>query len=410
MNENYKKLKEYFSNLKNEDVLSEFEKHPFIDMNWIFTEVIDRDIIQKAISNIMQQNNPRYAEKSSLLGMKPDDIQGFEIVRNQGKLIFVAIGADSWTKLNITDEKIDDSNVKESNRIKTITFEDLRNEIMNVLNNRNLDEANNKLILAGMSVAFEQACGNLVDYYQYLLQENKEQSIHKCVINQRKDYGETRVNRGGVTHPRLNDIIDFKRRSDFLHTMNPEATVEVGEIDEDGKEASNAYTAFIYSGELLADIEINDNGYLIVCEPFNGNRGSRLVYLSNEDFEEFPIERGQDKYAIIVKKYLDMSGKEFRKHKSTHSIAHTDLDSYKERVQFFMKGTKGRSITNIKQYKASLEKLYGENGINLPYYTPRTIIDIGRIGESVPISRVDRTAQRVLARQMEDKNIVQETN
>ena len=40
----------------------------------------------------------------------------------------------------------------------------------------------------------------------------------------------------------------------------------------------------------------------------------------------------------------------------------------------------------------------------------KTSKDIGKIGEDVPISKIDRTAQRTIEKQKEDKNIVQETN
>ena len=68
-----------------------------------------------------------------------------------------------------------------------------------------------------------------------------------------------------------------------------------------------------------------------------------------------------------------------------------------------MEGKKGKSLTNLKQYKKSLEGLYEQDEIRLPYYTPKTTEDIATIGEDINYSEVDSIAQNQISRESETK-------
>ena len=337
--------------------------------------------------SLADDNNKAYS-----MGEKPEDIPGFYIIRASQRIILRAKGIDGWTKLNITDRFVDGDN--KDNRIPTITFDDLIKEVQKVItDNREVTMQETEFLIMGIKSAFSQSFENFVDYYQYLLNEKKESQKHKCVIQPRQDTG--RKHTGGMGLPaseRKNPIIDFIERDQFLKAKNPHTSVEVEEILKDGTIIPNSYTVYVYK-DLLKEIE-EQKGYLFICEPLNGDRRTRIIYISEEEFLKIPVEKSEDRFGKFVKEHLDMSDEEFRCKDRTYALSHTDLESYKERIEFFMEGKKGKSLTNLKQYKKSLESLYAQGEIILPYYTPKNKNDIASIGEGLNLSDVDRLAQK----------------
>lgn len=159
---------------------------------------------------------------------------------------------------------------------------------------------------------------------------------------------------------------------------------------------------YVYK-DLLQEID-KQNGYLFICEPLNGDRRTRIMYVSEEKFSKIHVEKSEDRFGKFVKEHLDMSDEEFRKEDGTYALSHTDLESYKERIEFFMEGKKGKSLTNLKQYKKSLESLYEKGEITLPYYKPKNKNDIAAIGEGINLSEIDRLAQKEISK--DNKNEV----
>ena len=133
---------------------------------------------------------------------------------------------------------------------------------------------------------------------------------------------------------------------------------------------------------------------MFICEPIGGDRLTRLFYLTDEEFDKFKVEIGNDKLAEVVKHFLDMSNDEFCKQNGTIIMSHTNFESYAERINFFLRGSKGKSLTNLKKYTEYIRKLYKDTEIELPYYKPKTGEDLGEAGSSV--SSIDRTAQQAI--------------
>ena len=392
MDKNFKKLEEYLLNLKGEDVLCWDENKSYVDMSWIFLQPLDKKLVQKALANIMKLKNSNYFNRAEQVGKEPEDIPGFHIIRAKERLIFRANGVDGWTKLNIASYLTEGDNT--ANRIPTITFDDLIEEVKNIIsNNRKVTSQESDFLIMGIKSAFSKSFENFVDYYQYLLEEKKEAQKHKCIIQPRQDNGSKHNKGSGVSvSERKSPIIDFIKRDEFLKSKNPYTSVEVEEIGKDGTIIPNSYTVYVYK-DLLKEIGNEQKGFLFVCEPLGGDRTTRLMYISEEEFNQMEIEKSGDKFSKIVKKYLDMSNEEFRASAGTYTMTHTEFDSYKERIEFFLEGTKGKSLTNLKQYKKSLEELYQKEEIELPYYKAKTKEDISKIGESTSYSQIDRTAQ-----------------
>lgn len=77
-------------------------------------------------------------------------------------------------------------------------------------------------------------------------------------------------------------------------------------------------------------------------------------------------------------------------------LSHTDLDSFRDKINFYLNGTKGQSLTNLKANLENLKKLYKNQNVSLPYYTPKiSAQQIGELGNA-GTGRVDRSAQRAV--------------
>lgn len=395
--ENFKKFEEFFSTTKPDEIIEWNRGKAFIDFNWMYSELIDRQDVKKAISNIMSRNNPNYIRNSRHNnGKSPDDIEGFSVIRKNGKIALKFVGADNYTLLEVCN----DDNIEYENDNK-ITFNDLNNEILNVISNgKNIDEKQAKLMLAGIEQAGNEAFGNIIDYYKYLSQLMKESKEHKCKISPRTDTHTKKVHpdyKHPKTYVRKNDLIPFYKRNEILERNHPVDKVHVSETTETGEIVNNSYTAYVYRNT-LKDIGQKQDGYLFVCEPADGDRNTRMMYLSKEEYDEFHKDKKEDKLSAIVKHYLEMSVSEFYQQEGCQLLSHTSLESYEERLNFFINGSKGKSITNLKKSQEDMKNLYKNSEIKLPYYKPRTSLDIALLGSEA--IRIDRTAQNAISKEM----------
>lgn len=408
----FEKLKNFFRELPKNQVLLRDRERPIVDISWIFTEKLDREVIKTAITNIMIKNNPDYKKGCKFLKKDPKDISQINISTNNERLIMQFIGNDGWTKLNVTDRVLE----TDKKGISTISIEQLEKEIFDVLQKEPLEKIlervelddlqkeqimtifsettkGEKVTLEGIKQALDKSFDNLTDYYKYLIELKKEHNIHACTIQQREDEGEKHSGLGGrAPTGRLHEIIPFDKRAEVLEGKNPLTKIEVTELDKEGNEIPNSYTVYVYE-KCLKEIEQEQDGYLFVCEPLEGNRKTRLAYLTKEEFENFPIQEGEDKFSKITEKFLTMSAKEFLGTKGTQGIKHTTLEAYEKRINFYLQGIRAKGMSNPTQYKEYLQKLYKNPNINLKTkYSKKDILDIA--GSALGIDRIAQEAIR----------------
>lgn len=398
----FEKLKEFFANLPKHEVLLENKGKPVVDMSWVFTETLDRTVISEAITRIMMRNNPTYESKCKRFNRDPKNITQIRILND----VMEFLGNDGWTKLNVADKPLE----TDKNGIPTISVEELEQEVLKVLKEEplnkileqvDLEETQREQIttifnetlqgegatLKGINEALDSAFTNLVDYYKYLIKLKKEHNTHSCTIKQREDEGGEHKKGDNIAKPRVNEIIPFNERAEILEAKSPVTKVEVAELDKEGNEIPNSYTAYVYD-KCLRESGQEQDGYLFVCEPLQGTRRTRLVYLTKEEFGTFPIQQGEDKYSKITEKYLSMSTKEFNAQKGTHYIKHTKLDTYKDRLEVYLHGIRGKSIIHPQEYEEHLKRLYKNPNISIKKYSRNDIA--GMAGKTLGI---DRTAQ-----------------
>ena len=196
--ENFKKFEEFFLNTKPDEILLWDKGKAFIELDWMFTDLLKRKYVKQAIANIMQKNNPKYKQNCQYKNNKnPEDIEGFSIIRTNEKIILKFLGNDDYTILNLYGN--DNEQYNEKNKWNKINFNELNNEIMNVITgNQNVSSAQAKLMLAGIEQAQNEAFGNLIEYYKYLIEEKEESKKHTCTIKQRIDESERKFQRSNI--------------------------------------------------------------------------------------------------------------------------------------------------------------------------------------------------------------------
>lgn len=401
----FEKFKEYFSNTNQKDIIDWHNGRAFIDFSWIYSQLIDREDLKKAIANIMEKNNPNYAQNARYkYNKKAEDIDGFEVIRTGGDIVLAIQGADNYTVLNVYNE--DNETFRKTNKFSKVLISDINNELVKVISGSNeVSEKQARLMLVGIEKAQEEIFGNLVDYYQYLSEEKKESKKHRCVIEQRTDFS-TRPYNPNINPTskatRKNDIIPFIERKEILEKNNPITQVEVSEIGGNGTFEENSYIAYVYTGT-LKDIEQTQDGYMFVCEPNDGDRNTRIMYLTKEEYNEFEKSQKQDKLSAIVQHYLEMSTDEFCHEEGCTILSHTNLENYEDRLRFFINGTKGKSLTNLRIYEERMKKVYQNDDISLPYYKRRKNMDLGIIGSTA--KNIDETAQHsIIIEEVRDEN------
>ena len=176
--ENFKKFEEFFSNTKPDGILSWNRGNAFIELDWMFSDLLERKYVKQAIANIMQKNNPTYKQNCKYKNNKnPEDIDGFSIVRKKGKIILRFSGNDNYTIVDLYGNENEQYNEKSA--LNKINFTQLNDEIMNVITKENkVNDAGAKLIIAGIEQAENEAFGNLIEYYKYLIDEKEQSKKH----------------------------------------------------------------------------------------------------------------------------------------------------------------------------------------------------------------------------------------
>lgn len=361
-------LKGYFSKLSKKDVLLGYNRSFDIPLEWIFTEKIDREIIQKLIVSIFERNTDHYRRNAIYKGNNPDVIDKLNIGINEktGEASIFIKGADKWSKLLITENKKEDVNIPQ------ITQEDFIKEITKLLNEErknnfadldlNLSEDAMKYVQSAFAEALNapavnedtkeamnKLAYNLIDYYKYLLElrKNSENIYYGKVIKRREDERKFRSKVNAGTVERKSEIYPFAERAKIFQNLKPNSIFVNAGMDSDGRIEEAAYTTFVYKNPR------GKEGRLCVCEPLEGTHETRMFFISEKNLGQ---EAKQEKLAKIIEKYIEMSSEEFYNEKFTKSFRHNDIESFKERVEYIITGKENEHYRR----RGSLYRQYDE--------------------------------------------------
>ena len=327
-------LEEYFLNLKDENILEKDSKGGIvIRMQYIFSPDLERRDMETAFANLLKEYNKFGYENrlNEVLWRKnPNTIQNIILKTNKEELEFLILGLDNKSLVSIGKMP------RSGAGIAIVSQEDLYREILNVLKQKEGDtsrRATDMLALKGIKQSMSEVAENLVEYYKYLVEEKTKQGdeIQDCGstnIVQREDSKAPSViiqNRKR-NQERVNPIYSFEERKAIWENMFPKKRCQISysqeNADEDGE-----YQVYIYE---------RANGKLFVAEPSEGDKTTRLVFLTSEEYDAFETKRAESKELGIAKKYLSMSNQEFAETPKTTVLLHRDLEGYTERATFLV--------------------------------------------------------------------------
>lgn len=397
----FEMLSDFFSNLDDSSTIDK-DKHGSynIDLSWFFTENLQREIIQKTVSRLMKESNPEYESRCKKNNRDVNDINKISIrVSPKNGLSFSFKGADNWSRLQICNAK--DYNFK----VPTIDVQKFKNEIgKTIASEPNPDYTP---FLNGLDDTLNTACENFINYYKYLKEEKDKNTVYSCVVSvpdvpKPVGNGTKRPNNeSGEQSTRKNEIIPFSERAEILKKQKPIYTINVGERKLNGEIEPNAYSTFVYSN-LLDGIQSPDKGYMFICEPISGERTTRVFYISPEEWKKYQHKNITENFGTILSSKLGQPLSIFAKEKGTTTIAHTNSEAYKDKIDLYLHGTRGKTMTVLKIYQERIRKLYNNPDLNLPYYVPRvSASDVGDLGISES-GKIDRTAQNIIAKSKEN--------
>lgn len=398
-------LDEYFSNIDTSNIIKDKHGNIKLDMSWLFTEGFDREVIKEALSKIMQRVNKNYVDNIPE-GKKPEDIDKFVIGNLQGTPFIQFEGADAWTKLNVTEtgEKlfnIPTISVNKFNRAiaAVLTIQKIKNgehDIISAFVNNGYINADITNVSGGMNTLAE----NLKSYFTYLYElEDDTRDIVKSniIFQQRSDNVDkigVRRNSTVTRSTRHNELIPMTDRIKLIESDRTIGVVNASEMDKDDR-ISAGYMVYAMK-KPLESLEVAPDGTLFICEPVQGDKCTRIMYLPKEDFDIESDESPDKHMGDIAKEYLEMSLGEFLEHKNTVLLFHTAYETFKDRLEFFIDGKNVKSVKN-KEGLEKLRNLYGDQDIQLPYYKPREKYDKTNIRLMLDnVLEVDATAQEAI--------------
>lgn len=344
----------------------------YIPMNWIFTKGLDRDwIISRELSFLLKEKNPDYTRNMRNMRnmrLNKKEVSGFKVIKIGDTIQIEVLGRDKQSQLFITNGELPESfsgpTITAEEVIDSVTdkyeYEKMRdmakfiiekqfprqihnkdifNQLVNnMINNKSFrdlvcppDERDMRRV--GVSYSMEEMGRNLGAYYRYLMQEKQiiggyENEINGGIIRRNHDeQGPHKGQGNGNTNPRVSDIYGFEERGEIFRSLNPFKIINFDSIGEDGKIIPGAYTTFVFQNPN------NRNGYLIINEPFEGDKETRAVFISEQEFEKIQEERDlsyDENWSDFVREYIEMTGSEFGNTNvgNTYIFRHWSLENY----------------------------------------------------------------------------------
>lgn len=350
-----------------------------VPIEWFYSDGVDRRILARTMDNICEKVNPNYKSsiKTSYL------INAIKICESNGIVKIEVTGKDNWTRFYLSDSSLHhmgkienfDSNefIKEmqntiikqrKNRLKrklgVLQNEDIQ-EILNIVYDQKQQENETK----GLSISLSEMIENFGEYYRYLYNEKEQikakdiEVIPGGLIQQNIDqipYAKTIENIEKEKNERVNEVYQFEERDNIFRQLNPIKIISFDSIDKDKQIQKGTYTSYIYPNKR------ENGGYFLLSEPYQGDKASRAVYVSDEHIETLNGGGKNPNFWVdIAREYLEMSSQEFHEEPSTYTFKHGTLDTYATRMKYIITGDIAPNATKglIYSAKTNLSKLFG---------------------------------------------------
>lgn len=353
-----------------------------IPVDWFYSKEISREDFVEALEYFIMKSVYKLGEfrgetrnqtlekyKFNVNNNNPGktSIDNFEIKKDgEGHVYLLATGLDNYTKVAIHQDGhyID---AKGSYKVKESWFIEKLKEISDKrkvqefiqqkggsINLENLDmkdiyELFEQIHENDPSDSFTQAGRNIAKYATYVrnMQESMTESTISCkVAEETVGVKRPRGNKSSATAERVNEIMPSKERFDYLKSLEPEYIIKVNplRLGKDNKEYE--FQAFTYD---LSRRNKDEEGTMIIIEPENGVRRTRIVYISKEEMESIKSDltsQGEvnvDKRRIYEQVIVDTLGKtpsQIANERKVKQTNHTTLEAFKANSEYFVSGQK----------------------------------------------------------------------
>lgn len=372
-----------------------------IPVDWFYSKEITKEDFVKALEEFVMQavlkrgklqgeDRNKTLEKYEFNANKRTPgkscIDDFEIKKDEnGNVYLLVTGLDNYTKVAIHQ---DDEDIKGKGlyRVRESKFIEKLKEISDKrkveefiqknggsINVENLDMRDfyrlfEQIHENDLTDSFTQAGRNIARYATYIrkMQEDMGESVILCeVAEETVGIKRPRGNKPSATSERVNEIIDSKDRFDFLNSLDPEYTIKVNPIRTEDSNKKFEFQAYTYD---LNKRNKGETGTMIVIEPENGMRRTRIVYVSQKDIDNIKNdltaqgEKNVDKKRVYEQVIADTLGKtssQIVNERRIQQTNHTTIEAFKACSKYFILGEKEdliNAISDSNMYKKIQER------------------------------------------------------
>ena len=344
-------LNNYFSNLKETEMLDGEQKKITIPMEWLYSSKIDRDIIEQAFISLFCKANKQFKEHLKTDKENYGKVHSLEIEKQESGVNFIINANDGGTQTRIkvtsnerseggfygiNEEQLYDyilysynfkSSIEMAKKLN-LSPEERKKLFKEELSKPELTHYRRKTVKEGML----ECAKNLTKYYDYMSKKLMRYEAQTGIVEQRRDES-FKKNRNDFYRDttRKSEIYDFQERESILLDMDPVEIINI-DIIEDNALKKFAYTTYIY--ENPRDMQ----GYLFIAEPFEGNHFTRSRFVSKEEYESMQVEEGKSKFLHISEELVEMSNGECSNSKFTKLFSHTSIEKFKEKFRRIVLG------------------------------------------------------------------------
>ena len=403
-------LNGYFSNIDESRIMTGSKERITIPMEWIFSERLDRAVIERAFINLFCKANKSYRGKLKLDKEYYEKVSSLEIETSDAGTNLVINARDGWTKVVVTADKdlrgpfyaIDEDRLYEEilkvYNLKSIgeickkydlSMEE-REKFIEQLKQPEKYKSRKEIVVSQMASAAE----NLTHYYDYVSKSKVKNDALNGAIQQRKDKGQPRTIIGGIRNPRKSEIYDLEDRDQILQEMNPSHIINIDKIEEDNSVSKFAYVTYVYKNPRGRE------GYLFVAEPFEGTHHTRVRFVSQEEYDGLQVRNGGNKLVHLAEDITEMSTNEFDMCRFSKKFKHTSIEKYREKFRRIIQGEPVKNPAEETRY-AETDGILFDGELRLTKDTIKNWIN------HVPVSHVSRARTELYARKRESTQLVQ---
>ena len=245
---------------------------------------------------------------------------------------------------------------------------------------------------------------NFVKYYEYLLQEikeNEKRGVITISLHQNTSSDSKKNNKlNDEKKERKHEIIDYAEREKLMKDVGFEQVANI--LSSDLEKKQQKYDCIMFSKE-INDESKDKNGKIVWLEPIYGEHFSRVAFCDKERIDKIKLQtKEKDEIRALAKYFYSKSHEEFMQESNITIIVHTTIEAFDRIVDVLVSDSKKikegvyKKDNNEFNRKKKKEKLYG-------------IVEVKKMTEEVPKEEYDKAEQQII-NMMENEKVTNEKN